>query len=46
MNNYILPNYNRIDLNFIHGNGAWLYTKNEKYLDFQFRNSSKLFRTC
>ena len=34
MNNYILPNYNRIDLNFIHGNGAWLYTKNEKYLDF------------
>ena len=29
MNNYILPNYNRIDLNFIHGNGAWLYTKNE-----------------
>ncbi len=34
MNNYILPNYNRIDLNFIHGNGAWLYTKNAKYLDF------------
>ena len=34
MNNYILPNYNRINLKFIHGNGSWLYTKNEKYLDF------------
>ena len=34
MNNYILPNYNRINLKFINGKGSWLYTKNDKYLDF------------
>ena len=34
MNNYILSNYNRINLKFINGKGSWLYTKNEKYLDF------------
>ncbi|MDC3024350.1 aminotransferase class III-fold pyridoxal phosphate-dependent enzyme, partial [Alphaproteobacteria bacterium] len=34
MNNYILPNYNRINLNFIRGKGSWLYTKSGKYLDF------------
>ena len=34
MNNYILPNYSRINLNFVYGKGSWLYTKTEKYLDF------------
>ena len=34
MNNYILPTYNRINLKFINGKGAWLFTKNDKYLDF------------
>ena len=34
MNNYILPNYNRINLKFLNGKGSWLYTKNDKYLDF------------
>ena len=34
MSNYILSNYNRIDLEFINGKGSWLYTKDEKYLDF------------
>ena len=34
MNNYILPTYNRIKLKFIHGKGSWLYTKYDKYLDF------------
>ncbi len=34
MQNYILPTYNRIDLEFVSGKGSWLFTKNEKYLDF------------
>ena len=34
MNIYTLSNYNRINLNFVYGKGSWLYTKNEKYLDF------------
>ena len=34
MSNYILSNYNRIDLEFINGKGSWLYTKDDKYLDF------------
>ena len=34
MNNYILPTYNRIKLEFLHGKGSWLYTKNDRYLDF------------
>ncbi|PPR26707.1 MAG: Acetylornithine aminotransferase [Alphaproteobacteria bacterium MarineAlpha9_Bin4] len=34
MNNYILPTYNRIKLKFLHGEGSWLYTKYDRYLDF------------
>ena len=34
MNNYILPTYNRIKLEFLYGKGSWLYTKNDRYLDF------------
>ena len=34
MNNYILPTYNRIKLEFLHGKGSWLYTKYDRYLDF------------
>jgi len=34
MNNYILPTYNRINLKFINGKGSWLFTKNDRYLDF------------
>ena len=34
MSKYILSNYNRIDLKFINGKGSWLFTKDDKYLDF------------
>ena len=34
MNNYILPTYNRINLKFTSGEGSWLFTKNDRYLDF------------
>ncbi len=34
MEDYILPTYNRINIKFLRGSGSWLYTKDEKYLDF------------
>ena len=34
MSKYILPTYTRININFTHGKGSWLFTKKKKYLDF------------
>ena len=35
MSSALLPSYNRVDLTFTHGKGAWLYDETgERYLDF------------
>ena len=34
MSDYILPTYARININFTHGKGAWLFSNKKKYLDF------------
>ena len=34
MSSALLPSYNRVDLTFTHGKGAWLYDEaGERYLD-------------